>query len=123
MQAKRPICQLIREKRERHTPPDPEAAKLGFKGWYSCGYLPHFDMPGVWQMINYRLADSMPASLRHEWSSLFEINDDLQRYARIETYLDRSLGDCALRDPRAASSWKGTGCTPTAGNTDCWPGW
>ena len=103
MQAKRPISQLIREKRQWHTPPDPEAAKLGFKGWYSCGYLPHFDMPGVWQMINYRLADSMPAILRHEWEALFQIKDDLQRYAKVEDYLDRSLGDCALRDPRAAS--------------------
>jgi putative transposase len=102
MQAKRPIFQLIREKREWHTPPDEDAARLGFKGWYSCGYLPHFDMPGVWQMINYRLADSMPANLRHEWDALFQIKNDLQRYAKVEDYLDRGLGDCVLRDPRNA---------------------
>ena len=103
MQAKRPLKELIREKQQWHTPPDAEAAKLGFRGWYSCGSLPHFDMPGVWQMINYRLADSMPVSRRHEWSALFEIKDDLQRYAQIETYLDRGLGECALDDARAAS--------------------
>jgi hypothetical protein len=76
---KRPVQELIREKREWHTPHDPEAAKLGFKGWNSCGYLPHFDMPGVWQMINYRLADAMPAERRHEWESMLSIDNDLQR--------------------------------------------
>ena len=42
-------------KRQWHTPPDPGAARLGFRGWHSRGYLPHFDMPGVIQMLNYRL--------------------------------------------------------------------
>lgn len=100
---KRPIGDLIRKKREWHTAPDPEAAKLGFRGWFSRGHLPHFDMPGTWQMINYRLADSMPVSRRQEWESLFNIKDDLQRYAKIEDYLDRGLGDCTLHDSRAAS--------------------
>ena len=60
-------------------------------------------MPGVWQMLNYRLDDAMPASRRHEWAALLETKDDLQRRAKIEEYLDRGFGRCALRDPRAAS--------------------
>ncbi len=31
------------------------------RGWYSKGYLPHSDFPGLVQMITYRLADSLPA--------------------------------------------------------------
>ena len=54
-------------------------------------------------MINYRLADSMPATQRHEWESLLKVEDDLQRFAKIEDYLDRGLGDCELRDARAAA--------------------
>ena len=100
---KRSIHELIREKREWHTPPDEDAAKLGFRGWHSRGYLPHFDAPGAWQMINYRLADSMPATQRHEWESLLKVEDDLQRFTKIEDYLDCGLGDCELRDARAAA--------------------
>lgn len=99
MQAKRPVSQLIREKREWHTPKDEDAAKLGFKGWYSCGYPPHFDMPGLWQMINYRLADSMPAGLRHEWEALFQIKDDV-RAARVCSL------SCEGRKHRSRRRWE-----------------
>ena len=100
---KRNVRELIQQKREWHTPPDDASLAPGFRGWHSRGYLPHFDAPGVWQMINYRLADSMPAHQRQEWESLLNIEDDLQRFAKIEDYLDRGLGECELRDPRAAS--------------------
>jgi hypothetical protein len=32
------------------------------RGWYSCGYLPHLDHPGLLQAIAYHLADSLPAA-------------------------------------------------------------
>ena len=99
---KRSVYETIREKREWHTPHDPEAATMGFRGWYSRGYLPHFDMPGVWQMINYRLDDALPASRRHEWAALLAIDDDLKRRAKMEEYLDAGFGNCELRDVRAA---------------------
>ena len=95
--------ETIRSKRQWHTPPDPDAAKSGFRGWYSRGYLPHFDMPGLVQLINYRLDDAMPASLRHEWAALLEIDDGLKRRTKIEAYLDRGCGSCLLRDHRAAA--------------------
>jgi len=96
------VFETIREKRQWHTPPDSDAAKLGFRGWYSRGYLPHFDMPGLVQFINYRLDDAMPSNLRHEWVALLEIDDELKRQTRIEEYLDRGCGSCLLRDQRAA---------------------
>ncbi len=67
--SRRKVFETIRNKRKWHTSPDPEAAKLGFRGWHSRGYLPHFDMPGVIQMLNYLLDDALPASRRHEWAT------------------------------------------------------
>ncbi len=55
-------------------------------------------------MINYRLNDSMPVDLRHEWESFLTIEDELERRKRIETYLDRGLGNCELRSPQAAAA-------------------
>ncbi len=95
--------ETIRDKRQWHTPHDPEAVKLGFRGWHSRGFLPHFDMPGVIQMLNYRLNDAMPASRRHEWAALLEIGDELKRQTKIEEYLDHGFGNCELRDPKVAS--------------------
>jgi putative transposase len=100
---RRNVFETIRAKRQWHTPPDAEAARLGFRGWYSRGYLPHFDMPGLVQFINYRLDDAMPASLRHEWAALLEIDDELKRRTKIEEYLDRGCGSCFLRDSQAAA--------------------
>lgn len=97
------VFETVREKRRWHTPPDFDAAKLGFRGWYSRGYLPHFDLPRVVQFINYRLDDAMPASLRYEWAALLEIDDELKRRTKIEEYLDRGRGSCLLRDERAAA--------------------
>ncbi|MCP5523681.1 MAG: transposase [Verrucomicrobiales bacterium] len=99
----RDVRETIRAKRQWHTAPDAEAGERGFRGWHSRGYLPHFDMPGLVQFINYRLHDAMPLSRRHEWVALLEIDDELKRRTRIEDYLDRGLGACLLRDPRSAA--------------------
>ncbi len=100
---RRNVFETIRAKRQWHTSFDAEAARAGFRGWHSRGYLPHFDMPGLVQFINYRLDDAMPASLRHEWSALFETRGDLKRQVRIEDYLDRGRGSCLLRNFSAAA--------------------
>jgi REP element-mobilizing transposase RayT len=60
-------------------------------------------MPGPAQFLNYRLDDAMPASRRHEWATLLEMDDELKRREKSEAYLDRGLGNCELRDPRAAA--------------------
>ena len=72
------------------------------RGWYSRGYLPHFDRPDLLQMITFRLADALPAEKRAEWEQMLRITDDTARRKRIERYLDASYGSCSLRDPRIA---------------------
>ena len=37
------------------------------KGWYSRGYLPHFDGGEMIQFITYRLADSLPQKILKCW--------------------------------------------------------
>jgi len=74
-----------------------EGLKQGFRGWNERGYLPHRDEPGLLQFVTFRLADSFPESLRSEWAHLWQIEDDRQRRAELEAYLDRGRGECHLR--------------------------
>ena len=100
---KKPAHQLVAEKRQwQHQPTDEEQAQ-GFKGWYSRGYLPHFDLPGLRQFITYRLDDALPAARRHEWQALLELEDEAAKVRQIEAYLDKGYGECHLRDPRIAA--------------------
>jgi putative DNA methylase len=100
---KRDIREFIREKREWTEPLSKREESLGFRGWHSRGYLPHFDAPGVVQMITYRLHDAMPASRRHEWAEQLKIGDERERRIKIEEYLDAGQGECHLRQPEIAS--------------------
>ena len=70
---------------------------MGFRGWHSRGYLPHFDAPGTQQFLTWRLADSLPASRRGEWEHLFHIENEREKQIQLEAYLDKGHGDCALR--------------------------
>ena len=101
---KKPAHQVVAEKRHWHYQQTPEEQAQGFKGWYSRGYLPHFDAPGTRQFITYRLADSIPPELRHEWVEVMRLEDDREKFRRMELMLDRGLGACALRDARVAQS-------------------
>ncbi len=65
--------------------------------------MPHRDEPGLTQFVTFRLADSFPESLRGEWEHLLKIEDDQQRRAELEAYLDRGRGACHLRQPDIAS--------------------
>lgn len=71
-------------------------------GWYSRGYLPHFDQPGLTQVITFRLGDSLPAEVYVEWELLCDRASDAQRRERLDEYLDAGYGACHLRDPRMA---------------------
>ena len=79
-------------------------ARLGSKGWYTRGYLPHYDKPGTLQMVTFRLADAMPAARRHEWEALLKIEDDREQRTKLEAYLDLGHGECVLKNPRAAGA-------------------
>jgi putative DNA methylase len=103
MQPRRNIGKFIRDKRAWTEPLSADAEKLGFQGWRSRGYLPHFDTPGIRQMITYRLHDAMPANRRHEWGSLLAIEDERLKRIKIESYLDAGHGECLLRQPEIAA--------------------
>lgn len=75
------------------------------KGWYSRGYLPHFD-GNVSQFVTFRLFDSLPQKFLHqlriesEYGKLDQYDRDFQ--IKIERYLDQGIGSCYLRRPEIA---------------------
>ena len=76
------------------------------QGWYSRGYLPHWDHPGMIQSLNFRLADSLPAAVVERWKMELagKPDDEIARqiYWRGEKYLDAGHGECWLRLPELA---------------------
>lgn len=72
------------------------------KGFYERGYLPHFDEPGLYQSITFRLVDSISpkrmSELKHEY-----LSSDLPDYFELlESELDMNFGKCWLRNPMIA---------------------
>jgi putative DNA methylase len=74
------------------------------RGWYSRGYLPHFDGGEIPQFLTYRLADSMPRELLKKWQTELENGEinDAEFRRKIEIYLDQGYGSCYLREPSVA---------------------
>lgn len=70
------------------------------KGWYSRGYLPHWDHPGVVQAVTFHLADSLPLQLLNP--VLVPENEQPAQRARVQRALDVGWGGCLLADPKAA---------------------
>lgn len=74
--------------------PNPESEP---RGWYSRGYLPHFDDGRSLQAITYRLAEALPADvvakLKEQSPDPTAIGDD------IAHFLDAGHGCCCLREP------------------------
>jgi REP element-mobilizing transposase RayT len=124
------LRRLVSGKNDWSEPLAEEAKAKGFKGWHERGYLPHCDKPGLTQFVTFRLWDSLPASRRGEWEHLLAVtersdaprsvssagarsiasrDDEAVAKARreqrrkVEAYLDRSHGECFLRDPRVAT--------------------
>ncbi|MCU0750025.1 MAG: transposase [Akkermansiaceae bacterium] len=77
------------------------------KGIHSRGYLPHWDFAGSVQAITFRLGDSLPADVIHEWRK--ELNADLKSadskvslaaqmeiHKRIARFEDAGKGQCVL---------------------------
>ncbi len=75
-------------------------------GWYSSGYLPHFDSTLVIQFITFRLADSLPQErLRHiqeALGSVPESEQDPERRKKMEHWRDAGMGCCGLKHPEVA---------------------
>lgn len=93
---------IVEQKRKWHHQPSDDEKAEGFKGWYSRGYLPHFDAKGVQQFITYRLFDSIPAKLRREWEEIQKLKDPREKFRQIESRLDRGNGKCYLRNSAVA---------------------
>jgi REP element-mobilizing transposase RayT len=99
-----PQCGISRDKTE-----DSRSGERRSQGWYSRGYLPHFDSPHAIQHITYRLADSLPQSVLEQMQAELKekVRDkdahqtELRR--RIETYLDAGHGSCVLQEPEVAA--------------------
>jgi putative transposase len=72
-------------------------------GWHSRGYLPHLDRPGLIQVITFRLADSLPASVLERIKTDAALAHDQERVLNIERQLDFCHGACHLREPAVAA--------------------
>ena len=67
-----------------------------FRGWYSRGYVPHLDVPGVVQAVTFRLADALPAKVLASWTA--DGLEDAELRRRVARYLDAGHGSCVLQD-------------------------
>ncbi|MBM3497044.1 MAG: transposase [Armatimonadetes bacterium] len=78
----------------------------GPKGWYSRGYLPHFDGGEMPQLVTFGLVDAVPAQRIEEWREQLRLVPDEQAKAilrrRIDRHLDRGYGRPLLRTPQIA---------------------
>ena len=76
------------------------------RGWYSRGYLPHFDGGEKLQFLTFRLYDSLPQEVLDKWKSELaqcaELEREIVLRERIEKYLDCSYGKCYLKRPEIA---------------------
>jgi len=73
------------------------------QGWHSRGYIPHYDVPGLIQLLTIRLHDSMPAARLAQLNRTSGKLTPVQIRSALENHLDAGYGACYLRDPRVAS--------------------
>jgi len=80
------------------------------KGWHSRGYLPHFDVSGLYQAITYCLDGSLksrsagvpPASPTSPTSPTKSTESPSEQRKQIEQELNKGYGSCILRDKEIA---------------------
>lgn len=83
--------------------------EISKQGWYSRGYLPHFDGGETTQFITARLFDSVPQELLGKWREQLKqesignnFDADSAFRQRVELYLDQGYGSCYLRNESVA---------------------
>lgn len=69
--------------------------------WYSRDYLPHYHKPGLFQLITFRLVDSMPQEKVANLLRSKKFSATQKRNA-MEDVLDFGYGACYLQDDRVA---------------------
>ncbi len=76
------------------------------KGWYTRGYLPHYDQGGIYQVITYRLGDSISQgilkNMQWELKNVAPEFLEAERRRKIEKYLDKGHGSCILKNIECA---------------------
>jgi len=79
--------------------------------WASRAHLPHCDIANVFQVVTFRLHDSLPVSVRSHLqprqpvgnkTASVRIAETNARRRAVEDPLDGGYGSCLLRDPRDA---------------------
>jgi putative transposase len=85
--------------------------------WHSRGYLPHYDASLKYQVITYRLADSLPKEVLDKLPSLLGAplscaakKSAKERRRYVENHLDRCWGSCLLSElevvQKVIESWE-----------------
>ncbi len=86
----------------------PSQVRSGPKGWYSRGYLPHRDEPGVLQFLTFHEADALPRYLLDRWrDEVAHLAPERRKAAeqqRIMAHLDQGEGACRLTKPGVAET-------------------
>jgi len=94
-----PSC--TRQMKKKGMPSTTRRSQERSQGWYSRGYLPHFDVAGLAQHVTFHLADSLPqtaiARMQAEIGSLPIEHQPVERRKRIQDLLDNGSGTCILR--------------------------
>ncbi|EDM25635.1 hypothetical protein LNTAR_25115 [Lentisphaera araneosa HTCC2155] len=80
------------------------------RNWHSRGFISHYDACDKYQMITYRLADSLPnevlkqpgAPLKRLGAPHSNADESTQKRKLTESLLDQSYGSCILQDPKVA---------------------
>jgi hypothetical protein len=98
------LRQLIQSKRTYDHRLNQDASEAGFRGWHERGYLPHYDVPNVTQLVTINLANAFPIKRRAEWEVFLCLPDKSEARRKLEAWLDRGLGDCWLRRSEVATA-------------------
>ena len=89
-----------------------EGLKKQFGYWHYRGYLPHFEKAGNYQIITFRLSDSIAQKKYKqicEHVKLFEESErNLKKRILLDEYIDGGLGSCILAESKIAQIVKST---------------
>jgi putative DNA methylase len=74
-------------------------------GWYSRGYIPHFDGGAIPQFFTFRLFDSLPREVLDKWREETAAQGEEGKIIfrkNVENYLDKGCGECFLKNEQIA---------------------
>src|SRR5687767_8860086 len=72
-------------------------------GWYSRGFLPHCDMPDIYQSITFRLHDSVPESVIERWKQELGLEKSLGTPAPLPASATQKRAGKGASAPRASA--------------------